>query len=341
MIKDRNKNFAVIMLLMTAVLACAFFISFLVGRFSISPRMVMDIILSHAGLSDIAPYWDPNMEIAVMNVRLPRIIIAILAGGALAVSGASYQTLFKNPMAAPDILGVSAGAGFGAALAMINDCSWVQTELLAFAFGLAAVAAAYFIGNIFSDRSITVLILAGVVVSSFFQALLSIIKTMADTDSELPAITFWLMGSLSRAHLDDVARTAPVIAACMLIIFLFRHRIDVMSAGEDEARSMGINVNLMKAVIVGCSTMMTVMTVSICGIIGWVGMVVPHIARMITGASYSRLIPVSFISGGIFLLMIDDIVRGVDGMNLPIGVMTALFGTPLFVAILAKGRSGW
>ena len=281
------------------------------------------------------------MQKVVLTVRFPRIMAAILVGGALSVSGASYQTLFKNPMVSPDLLGVSAGAGFGAALVMLRGGTWWEIQASAFLFGVGAVLAAYLIGQVFGNRSITVLVLAGVVVSSFFQALLSIIKTLADTEDALPSITFWLMGSLGKVDNDDIRLMLPLAIASLVLLFLFRHQIDTMAAGEAEAATMGVNVTLVKSVVVLCSTVMTVISVSVCGIIGWVGMVVPHIARALVGASYGRLVSTSFFIGGIVLLLVDNLIRGMTAVNLPLGVLTSLLGTPIFVLLLAKSGKEW
>ncbi len=311
----------------------------MVGRYPIPPKTVIDIILSQ--FFPISQYWDGTLTTVVLQVRLPRIALGILVGGALSVSGASYQTLFKNPMVSPDILGVSAGAGFGAALAMINNASWWEIQLTAFLFGMLAVIAAYVIAYVFGKQTITVLILGGIVVSSLFQALISIVKTLADTENQLPAITFWLMGGLGKGSNQDVLLMLPAMGLSLLLIFLFRHQVNALAAGEDEAATMGVNVALVKLVIICSSTLMTVCSVSICGIIGWVGMVVPHIARMITGANYSKLVATSFFIGGIFLLLIDNIIRGVEGVELPLGVLTALVGTPVFVLLLSRVKKGW
>ncbi|MCF0120990.1 MAG: iron ABC transporter permease, partial [Oscillospiraceae bacterium] len=286
-------------------------------------------------------FWVETLETVVIDVRLPRILGAILVGGALAVSGASYQTMFKNPMVSPDLLGVSAGASFGAALVMLNKGSQFEIQLTAFIFGIMAVAAAYIIARIIGKNSLTVLVLAGVVISSFFQSLLSIVKTLADTDNALPSITFWLMGSLGKINNADVAVIVLMMAVSMLLLFLFRHQIDAMAAGEAEAATMGVNVPLVKLVVVFCSTIMTVCSVSACGVIGWIGLVVPHIARSFVGASYGKLMASSFLIGGLFLLLVDNLIRGASAVNLPLGVLTALIGTPAFVAVLAKTRKEW
>ena len=337
-VKNRGR-FWLVMLVLLLCLVGLFFLSFLIGTYPIGPAAVWDIIRSR--FMAVAVYWEDVMAQIVLQVRLPRILLGILVGGALSISGASYQTLFKNPMVSPDLLGVSAGAGFGAALVMLLGGSWWQIQSSAFLFGVAAVAAAWCIGRIFGGQNITVLVLAGVVVSSFFQALLSIIKTLADPDDALPSITFWLMGSLGKAAMDDVLVMLPAVLAYLVLLFLFRHSINALAAGEAEAASMGVNVPLVKAVVVITSTLLTVSAVSICGIVGWIGMVVPHIARLLVGASYAKLSAASFLVGGLFLLLIDNIIRGIGAGALPLGVLTSLVGTPVFVVLLSQARKAW
>ena len=323
---------------LAALLVVVYLLSFLIGSVDLSVVTVVDIIRS--SFMEVEAYWDGVLEQIVLGVRFPQITLSVLVGGALAVSGASYQTVFKNPMVSSDILGVSAGAGFGAALAMLNGCAWWEIQISAFVCGAGAVLAAYCIGAVFGKQNMTILVLAGVVVSSFFQALISIIKTVADTDSVLPSITFWLMGSLNKGDNVDVAVVLPAVIASMALLFVFRHKIDALSAGEDEAIAMGVNVPLVKGVVIVASTLMTACAVSVAGIIGWVGMVVPHMARAVTGASFSKLIASSFLIGGVFLLLIDDIVRS-SFADLPLGVLTALIGTPVFVFLLIRTRREW
>ena len=331
-------KFRILVLVLIMLLTGLFFASFLVGTYPIPVGTVWDVLWS--GITEFTPYWDPAVEKVIFQVRIPRILLGILVGGGLAVSGASYQTLFKNPMVSPDILGVSAGAGFGAALAMLGSGSWAQIQLSALVFGLAAVAAAYLIGSVYGKAEVTTLVLAGVIVSSLFQALLSVVKTYADTDSQLPSITFWLMGSLGKGDMEDVGILLPVTGVCLLILFLYRNQIDVLATGEEEAAALGVNVKLVSFLVIVTSTMMTVVSVSICGMIGWVGLVVPHITRLFTGARYSRLIAVSFLIGGFFLLLMDDIIRGANSVELPLGVLTALVGTPVFAFLLVRARKG-
>ena len=336
--KKGKMKFRILVLVLIMLLTGLCFASFLVGTYPIPVGTVWDVLWS--GITEFTPYWDPAVEKVIFQVRIPRILLGILVGGALAVSGASYQTLFKNPMVSPDILGVSAGAGFGAALAMLGSGSWAQIQLSALVFGLAAVAAAYLIGSVYGKAEVTTLVLAGVIVSSLFQALLSVVKTYADTDSQLPSITFWLMGSLGKGDMEDVGILLPVTGVCLLILFLYRNQIDVLATGEEEAAALGVNVKLVSFLVIVTSTMMTVVSVSICGMIGWVGLVVPHITRLLTGARYSRLIAVSFLIGGFFLLLMDDIIRGANSVELTLGVLTALVGTPVFAFLLVRSRKG-
>lgn len=335
----KRLRFPVKMLGLLAFLAALFFISFMIGRYPVSPRTVWDILTRR--VFALPAYWDGTLETVVLQVRLPRILMGILVGGTLSVAGASYQTLFKNPMVSPDLLGVSAGAGFGAALALLNQASWWGVQLTAFVFGILAVFLSYTIGKAFGKGSITVLVLGGIVISSLFQSLLAIVKTLADTDNTLASITFWLMGSLGRVSVTDVLVMLPATALSLGTLFFFRHSIDALSAGEDEALTMGVNVRLVKLAVVAASTLITVCAVSICGIVGWVGMIVPHIARMLAGANYSKISAASFLIGGILLLLIDNVIRGVPGVELPLGVLTSLVGTPIFVALLAKTKRAW
>ncbi len=331
-------NFVVKMIILFAVLIVAYLYSFLIGSVNISIGAVIDILRSQ--IMPVEQYWSDVMKSIMINVRFPQITLSVLIGGALSVSGASYQTVFKNPMVSSDILGVSAGAGFGAALAMLMNGNWWTIQIAAFVCGIAAVTIAYLIGAVFGKQNLTVLVLAGVVVSSFFQALISIIKTFADTNSVLPSITFWLMGSLNKGDNTDLLVMLPAIILSMGLLFIFRHKIDTLAAGEDEATAMGVNVTLVKVIVIVASTLMTACAVSIAGIIGWIGMVVPHIARIVTGASYPKLIAGSFVIGGIFLLLIDDIVRA-SLADLPLGVLTALIGTPVFVFLLIRTKKEW
>ena len=245
--------------ILLAALILLFFLSFLIGTYPIPLRTVWDVLRSQ--FVPVQTYWESAVTKTIFQVRIPRILLAILVGGSLAVSGASYQTFFKNPMVSPDILGVSAGAGFGAALAMITGGAWAQVQGSALLFGLAAVGLTYMIGSVSGKSDVTTLVLGGIIVSSLFQALLNVVKTYADTDSQLPSITFWLMGSLGKGDMQDVWSMLPVTIICLAVLFLFRNQIDVLSAGEDEAAALGVNVRLVTVVVILSATLMTVVSV--------------------------------------------------------------------------------
>jgi len=335
-IRENDSLFFVKIIILLLILFLCFIVSFWVGRYPINFNDVLSILLSHINKEKLL--IDESLYTVVMQVRFPRILVAILVGGALGVSGASYQTLFKNPMVSPDLLGVSAGASVGAAVAMLNNQALISIQVYAFAFGIVAVLLTNLISKVIDGNNITVLILAGIVVSSLFTAILSIIKTMADTENALPNITFWLMGSLGKSSLQDVKYLSILVLAALIMILIFRHQINALSLGTDEAMAIGVNVRLTKFIIICSSTIMTVSAVSICGIIGWIGLILPHIARIIVGADFGKLSITSFLCGGIFLLVVDNFVRGVEGSELPLSVITALVGTPIFVILLYKSR---
>lgn len=333
-----DKKYIRITLTLFFILIILFFISFHIGRFKISPKMFFKIILRDLGVYKGSEVWDPTLDTVILQVRLPRILLAILIGGALSISGSSYQTLFRNPMVSPDILGVSAGAGFGAASAMLINGSWMKIQYNAFFFGLLAVLISYSIGYLLSKNEITILVISGVVVSSAFQAFLSIIKISADTDNALPSITFWLMGSLSKGSIIDVILMTSILSFSSVILYLLGNKINILSIGEDEAISLGINTLLLRSIVIILSTLITVVSVSICGIIGWIGIIIPNISRMIVGPDFKKLMTTSFLLGSIFLLTIDNIIRGIPGAELPLGVLTAIIGSPIFILILFRTK---
>ncbi len=329
-------------LLLLMALTIIFFTSFLLGRYQVMPDMVITILLSK--IISLPQTWTDNMETVVLQLRFPRIIAALLVGGALASSGAAYQSLFKNPLVSPAILGVSAGAGFGASLGMILYYPWWGIQILAFLFALLAVAASFLVSQIFggsSRNSMTVLILGGMVISALFQAMLSCVKYLADPLDTLPAITFWLMGGLSKVTNSDVLFAFfPIILSC-IGLYLIRWQVNVLSIGEEEAITLGVNVNLMRIIVVICATLMTAAAVSISGIIGWVGLLIPHMARMLVGPGFALLLPVSLIMGSGYLLMVDNVARNLTAMEIPLGILTALIGAPFFVFLLSKVKRGW
>ncbi|MGB4280303.1 MAG: iron ABC transporter permease [Methanoculleus sp.] len=285
--------------------------------------------------------WGVSEQTVVFRIRLPRVIAAMLVGGGLSLAGASFQGLFRNPLVSPDILGVAAGAGFGAALGiLVSGNPWV-IQVSAFAFGIVAVAVTYGIGRVYHNSSTLILVLAGIIVGSLFSALLSLAKYVADPYDTLPAIVFWLMGSLSSVSNTDIIAVAPPILLGSLCLYLIRWRINLLSLGEEEAQALGLDTKRMTVVLIVASTIITASAVCISGIIGWVGLVVPHIGRMLVGPDFRNLVPVSAILGASFLLVVDDIARTLTATEIPLGILTALVGAPFFAYLLTQKKVGW
>lgn len=321
-------------LLCAAALFCILF-SFAVGRFPVS---VADVILVFATeILHLDIVWDFATWSTVINIRLPRIIAAFLVGAALATAGAAYQGMFQNPLVSPDILGASSGAGFGAALAIFLNLGPVWITVFAFAGAVICVGAAYFFSRLTRGSPVLSMVLAGILVGSLFTAMTSFLKTVADTEDQLPEITYWLMGSLAGADMKDVIFAGILILAGIIPIFLLRWRMNILTLGDDEAMSMGINPHRLRLIIVACATLITAASVSISGIIGWIGLVIPHFCRMIFGCDYRRLIPAAIIMGGAFLLVVDDLARCLTTVEIPIGILTAFVGAPIFAYLLMIG----
>lgn len=309
------------------------------GPVNIPATTVLRVLI--AQVHETTPDWPASVEQIVISVRLPRVLAASLVGAALASAGAAYQTLFRNPIVAPDVLGVSAGAGFGASLAvMLNLGAWT-IQAGAFISGLCAVGLVFAIGQAINRHSLIVLVLVGVVIAAFFQALISILKIVADPIDVLPAITFWLLGGLNRITPADLPLVAALIGASLALLMALRWQINVMSVGADEARMLGVNVRVARLALIVAATLMTAAAVSIAGIVGWVGLVVPHIARLLVGSSFDRLLPASALTGALFLLVVDNISRAATGMEIPLGITAAVIGAPLFLLLLLRTRRTW
>lgn len=321
-----------------AVLASAVF-SMGFGHYPLAPSEVLAVLW--AALTGTESGQPPMAETVVLAVRLPRVLAAMLVGASLAAAGAAYQTLFRNPLASPAILGVSSGAGFGAALAMLFSGSALAVQGAAFAGGLLAVGAAMLIAGRLGKGSALVMVLAGLVVSALFQALTSALKYVADPLDTLPAIVFWLLGSLGRVGTHDLAWAAPFALAGMLALFLLRWPTQVLEAGDDEARTLGVPVRALRLALIAAATLMTAAAVSISGIVGWVGLLVPHLARLLVGPAYAALLPASLLLGAGYLLLVDNLCRSAFAAELPLGIVTAVLGAPVFVAILARARRQW
>jgi iron complex transport system permease protein len=279
----------------------------------------------------------------VFSIRLPRILLAVLVGAALAVSGAVYQGIFRNPLVSPDILGVSSGAGVGASLAIFLEWPTLALHLTAFGFGLLTVLLVMLTARLVGRGSrLLIMILAGVVISSFFTAIGSLLKYMASTDQTLSAVVLWLMGSLARSGAwDNVLILAVALAVGVTPLFLLRWRINVLSFGDEEARAMGVNVKRLQGVVILCATLLTASSVALCGLIGWVGLIIPHIARFMIGPNFGILLPVALGAGGLFLLLTDSVIRVLLPWELPVGILLSCLGAPFFLYILWRRRTEW
>ena len=336
------------MLLCAALLILAFFSAFLLGRYPVKPGQLMPILLS-GPLNTLHSRWDwvPVIEqtwtdaawTAVVNVRLPRILAALLVGAGLSAAGLCYQGLFRNPMVSPDVLGASAGAGFGAALGLTLALSRPGIIGLAFAMGLLAVAAVQLVAGRVRGNPVMGLILGGIMIGSLFSSGTSFLKLIADPDDTLPAITYWLMGDLSSVYLPEVKFVAVPIGLGLIILILLRWRLNVLTLGEDEARSIGVNTGRLRAIVIVCATLITAACVSISGIIGWVGLVIPHFVRMMAGSDYRTTLPCSLMLGGGFLILVDNLARSLTTGEIPLGILTSFVGAPFFLyLILREGR---
>ena len=315
-----------------------FFASFMVGRYPISPIDVIKTILS-----PLIPALtvSPTITSIVFHVRLPRILAALIVGASLSIAGASFQGLFKNPLVSPDLLGVSNGAGFGAAIAIILSLGGILTQIASFIFGIISVSITYLLSKSYKSTGTLVLVLAGVAVSALFNALISGIKFLADPYDKLPEIVYWLMGSLEKVTLNQLAIIIIPIIIGLIILLLMRWHLNLLSMGDEEAQSLGLNPNKLRLIFIIACTLITSASVSISGIIGWVGLVVPHITRMIVGPDHKILLPASISIGASFLLIIDTLSRTVFALEIPLGILTAIVGVPIFLYLLQKGYSQW
>ncbi len=335
-IEKRKLSGRAVILLLCAVLVLTVAASFTLGRYHVGIRELCGIIYNSLPFGKVEPFWTGTQEIAVINVRLPRIIIAVLVGAALAGAGSAYQGVFQNPIAAPDILGASAGAGFGAALAIFLELSSTGITLLAFAFSLISVALVFIVGKRVKGERTLGLVLAGIMLSSLFQAGTSFIKLAADPNNKLPAITYWLMGSLSGADKGELSFVVWPMLLGAIPLFFLRWRINVITMGDSEARAMGVNADKVRLLVVLGATLLTASAVSVSGMIGWVGLVVPHMTRRLVGSDYRVLMPASMLTGGIFMLAVDNISRNLAQMEIPIGILTAVIGAPFFMMMITR-----
>ncbi len=329
------------LLILGLALLVLFLLSFSLGRYGVPPLTVARILFTRflelfAGKGTLHRTWTEQMEIAVVNIRLPRIVMACFVGCALSAAGAAFQGVFHNPMASPDILGASSGAAFGAALAIWLGASTRTITLFAFCFGLLTVGIVMLVARRAPGARLINLILAGIMLSSLFNAGTSYIKLVADPSNQLPQITYWLMGSLSGTRLSDVPLAFFPMLLGLLPLFLLRWQLNLLSLGESEAKSLGVNTSRVRLVLLLSATLITAASVSFSGMIGWVGLVVPHLCRKLLGSDHRYLMPGSFLCGAAFLLLVDDVSRNLLSVEIPIGILTALIGAPFFLYLITR-----
>ena len=327
-------------LLTAGLLVTALFLwSFTLGPYPIPVETVVSVFLHRLQL--VEKTWSDAVELVVLDVRGPRIAAALLVGGALACAGATYQNLFRNPLVSPGVLGVSAGSGLGAALGIILGMPGFGIQTMAFLCGLGAVGLTLWLGRMLDRQAMLVLVIAGLVVSAFFQALISLIKVVADPLNQLPTITFWLLGGLHRMSGPALLGALLPIALAGIVLHALRWQVNALAAGEDEARTMGVDVPRVRLLLIVVATLMTAACVSISGIVGWVGLLIPHIVRMIVGPGFAAVLPMSALLGGGFLLVVDNLARLPGTTEIPLGILTALIGAPFFALVLARTRRLW
>jgi iron complex transport system permease protein len=335
-----TRSFLPGLIIALGVLVLGLVVAFTVGRYPVSLAELADVLLSR--LTGRASSASPAVENAVLLVRGPRVVAAVLVGAALAVAGTAFQGLFRNPLVSPDILGASSGAALGAVIGIFFSLGVIGIESLAFAGGLIAVAAVYVIGSLLQSRDpILVLVLTGVVIGALLGAGVGLVKYLADPYNQLPAMTFWLLGSLAATTVADLLPLIGPVAVGTIVLLALRWRLNVMSLPEDEARALGLATGPLRIAIVSAATLVTSASVATSGIIGWVGLVVPHLARALVGPDFPRLIPTAALLGGGYLLFIDTLARTAAPIEIPLGILTAVIGTPFFIWLLAGMQRDW
>lgn len=332
----RKLSCPVLITLLVVLLAVVFFIALCAGRYSIRVTEVVRILAS--SVFDVTQTWDDKAYGVIFTLRLPRTIGAVLVGAALSLAGAAYQGVFKNPLVSPDLLGVSSGACVGAAIAILLGMNSLGVQTLAFAVGIGAVTLTMLIPRLFRSSSMMMLVLSGVIVRGMMDSVVGIIKYIADPETQLADITYWTLGSLVKVLSSDLFAIAPVIAAGCLMVLLLSWRINILSLGEQEARALGVHVGFVRGVVIICSTLLTASAVCVCGTIGWVGLVIPHLSRITIGQDNTKSIPVSLLMGAIFMVAIDTLARVLTSLELPLSILTGIIGAPFYFMVLAGQR---
>jgi len=343
MITEREKKGKYFVAAFAVLFAVVFVISFAIGKYPVSPGELLRVFFGKlaraARLTSADPTWSNEVELVIFKIRMPRVLAGAMIGAGLSAAGAAYQGLFRNPLVSPDVLGASAGAGFGAAVAIFFGLSYAMVSAAAFICGIIAVGAAYLISTRARRSQTLAMVLSGIMISSLFTSGTSFIKLIADPNNVLPSITFWLMGSISGVRSNRLIWAAVPTIGGMIVLFVLRWKLNLLTTGEDEARSMGVNTKVMRILIVTAATLITSACVAISGLIGWVGLVIPHFARLLVGYDYRAMMPVSIFMGASFMLLTDNLARSVATAEIPLGILTAFIGAPFFLyLIMDRGR---
>jgi len=311
------------------------------GRYPIGLVDVASRLGAAFGWTTLDPDRLALLDRVIVEIRLPRIAAAVLVGAAIASSGSAFQAVFRNPLVSPGILGVLGGASFGAALGILLFGDWLLVQICAFAMGLVAVAVGAFLARLFGDGSMLALVLGGMISGAFFASALAIVKYVADPYEQLPAIVYWMMGSLGGVNWTQIDLAAGPILVGIAVLAVSGRALDALSMGDDEARALGVPVGLVRCLVIVAATLISALSVSLAGMIGWLGLVVPHVTRLLLGPANTRLVPASALIGAIFLVGADCLARTITQAEIPIGILTELLGIPIFVIVLGRARKGW
>ncbi len=337
--KQMSKRGYVLTVVILAVLLVGSIVySLCSGAYHVAPEHVCAILVNE--VIPIEQTWTDTMFRVVMYSRMPRIIAAIVVGLALSMAGSAYQGVFRNPLVSPDLLGVSNGACLGVAISILLGLGYYGNLICAFAGGLIAVGITVLLPYLTKNRSTSSLILSGVIVGGFFSSFLGIVKYIADPDTELAEITYWQLGSLANTRIESLQIIAPVILIFAVLLFLLRWRINAISVGDREAKALGVNLGRERGLLILCATMLTGAAICLSGTIGWIGLVIPHLCRMIVGHNNARVLPVAALMGSFFMVAVDTISRTLTGAEIPLGIITGILGTPFFAFILLSQRKG-
>lgn len=328
-----NVGWRIALIILPAVTAL---IAFGIGRYFITPAEVIDAVKGRfTGSYEISEMAYKT----IWNLRIPRILLGLLVGAGLSAAGCTFQSLFANPLATPDTLGVASGASFGAVLGILLGFDLLGMQMISFVMGALAVVLTW-LGGSGKGRGLSSVVLSGIMMGSLFNALVSLVKYVADSETQLPAITYWLMGGLNGASYESLLLGAPPIILGMIILFMIRWRMNLLPLSEDEAKSSGVNIYVLRAVTIICATMITASCVSMCGQVGWIGLLIPHMCRMKFGSNHLALIPASISFGAMFLVIVDTVARTLTASEIPVSILTAVIGAPFFIILMRKS-GGW